>query len=90
MTYAPILLFVYNRPEHTHRLITSLLANREAAESPLIIYADQARNETDRLHVEEVRTYLRSLKGFGNITLVERTENWGLARNIFLPISCNS
>ncbi len=82
MTYAPILLFVYNRPEHTHRLITSLLANREAAESPLIIYADQARNETDRLHVEEVRTYLRSLKGFGNITLVERTENWGLARNI--------
>ena len=82
MTYAPILLFVYNRPEHTRRLITSLLANREAAESPLIIYADQARNETDRLHVEEVRTYLRSLKGFGNITLVERTENWGLARNI--------
>ena len=32
--------------------------------------------------MEEVRTYLRSLKGFGNITLVERTENWGLARNI--------
>ena len=82
MTYAPILLFVYNRPEHTRRLITSLLTNREAAESPLIIYADQARNETDRPHVEEVRSYLRSLKGFGDITLIERTENWGLARNI--------
>ena len=38
--YSPILLFVYNRPEHTRRVIESLQANAEAAESRLFIYAD--------------------------------------------------
>ncbi len=45
--YAPILLFVYNRPEHTRRVIESLQTNAEAIESRLFIYADQARNEAD-------------------------------------------
>lgn len=82
MIYAPILLFVYNRPEHTRRLITSLQANRQAAQSHLIVYADQARNEEDRPKVEEVRQYIHSLQGFGSVELVERNENWGLARNV--------
>ena len=80
--YSPILLFVYNRPEHTRRVIESLQANAEAAESELFIYADQARSEADRLSVDEVRRYIRSINGFKRITLIERTENWGLARNI--------
>ena len=42
MTYAPILLFVYNRPEHTRQVVSSLLRNKEAADSPLFIYADQS------------------------------------------------
>ena len=53
--YSPILLFVYNRPEHTRRVIESLQANAEAAESRLFIYADQARSEADRPSVDEVR-----------------------------------
>lgn len=44
MTYAPILLFVYNRPEHTRQVVSSLLRNKEAADSPLFIYADQSKN----------------------------------------------
>ena len=59
--YAPILLFVYNRPEHTRRVIESLQANAEAAESRLFIYADQARSEADRPNVDEVRRYIRNL-----------------------------
>ena len=80
--YAPILLFVYNRPEHTRRLIESLKANAEASESELFIYSDQARGEADMPEVEEVRRYIRDINGFKEVSVIERTENWGLARNI--------
>ena len=36
-TYAPILLFVYNRPAHTRRLVESLLQNAETAQSHLFV-----------------------------------------------------
>lgn len=80
--YAPILLFVYNRPEHTRRVIESLKANAEAADSELFIYADQARSETDIQQVSEVRRLIRSTDGFKQVTVIEREKNWGLARNV--------
>ena len=82
MSYAPILLFVYNRPEHTRRCIESLLKNSLASESNLFIYADDAKDSTQQEAVNEVRNYIRSIQGFKQITLMERSENWGLARNI--------
>ena len=82
MSYAPILLFVYNRPEHTRRCIESLLKNSLASESNLFIYADGAKDSTQQEAVNEVRNYIRSIQGFKQITLIERSENWGLARNI--------
>ena len=82
MSYAPILLFVYNRPEHTRRCIQSLLKNSLASESNLFIYADGAKDNTQQEAVNEVRNYIRTIQGFKQITLVERSENWGLARNI--------
>ena len=82
MSYAPILLFVYNRPEHTRRCIESLLKNSLAFESNLFIYADGAKDSTQQEAVNEVRNYIRNIQGFKQITLMERSENWGLARNI--------
>ena len=82
MSYAPILLFVYNRPEHTRRCIQSLLKNSLASESYLFIYADGAKDSTQQEAVNEVRNYIRTIQGFKQITLLERSENWGLARNI--------
>ena len=82
MSYAPILLFVYNRSEHTRRCIESLLKNSLASESNLFIYADGAKDSTQQEAVNEVRNYIRSIQGFKQITLMERSENWGLARNI--------
>lgn len=80
--YAPILLFTYNRPTHTRRLMESLQANAEAAESPLVVYSDAAREVDDEASVAEVRRYLHALDGFASVTLIERPENWGLARNV--------
>ncbi len=81
-TYAPILLFVYNRPEHVRRNIQALLKNELAAESELFIYSDAAKDETSQAAVKEVRAFIRSIQGFKKITITERTENWGLARSI--------
>lgn len=81
-TYAPILLFVYNRPEHLKQLIASLQANAEAAQSMLFIYTDAARNIADEEQVNKVREVIRHIDGFASIEVVERATNWGLARNI--------
>lgn len=82
MTLSPILLFVYNRPQHTRRLVESLQANAEAAESELFIYADAAKEDEQAEAVAEVRRYIRYIHGFKEVHLIEREENWGLARNI--------
>ena len=82
MTLAPILLFVYNRPLHVRRSIESLLANELAKESELYIFSDAAKDEMAQANVNEVRQFIHSIKGFKEIHYVERTENWGLARNI--------
>ena len=82
MEYSPILLFVFNRPEHVHRTITALQQNTLAAESVLYIYSDGARSDEQKESVDEVRRYIHSINGFKEIHIIERKENWGLARNI--------
>lgn len=82
MTLAPILLFVYNRPQHTARGVESLLRNALAADSRLIIYSDAPKTAADADSVRQVREYVRGISGFKEIEIVERGENWGLARNI--------
>ena len=82
MTLAPILLFVYNRPLHVRRSIESLLANELAKDSELYIFSDAAKDEMAQPNINEVRQFIHSIKGFKEIHYVERTENWGLARNI--------
>ena len=79
---APILLFVYNRPEHTQRCIESLKRNSLATDSTLYIYADGAKDDTQQPSVNEVRSYIHTIRGFKETIIIERDENWGLARNI--------
>lgn len=82
MNFAPILLFVYNRLQHTQRCIESLLNNSLSKENELFIYSDAAKEATDQKKVEEVRQYIHTIQGFRKITIIERNENWGLARSI--------
>ena len=82
MVLAPILLFTYNRLNHTRRCIEALQKNALSKESDLYIYSDAAKESSQQQAVNEVRQYLYNLQGFKSITLIERNENWGLARNI--------
>lgn len=87
MTLAPILLFVYNRPQHTQRGVESLLHNDLARDSRLIVYSDAPKTAADADSVRQVREYVHSISGFKEIEIVERTENWGLARSIIEGVS---
>lgn len=82
MTLAPILLFVYNRPEHLKRAVESLVRNPLADESELFVFSDAPKTEADKENVDYVRRYVHAIGGFKKVTVVEREENWGLARSI--------
>ncbi|MDY3266285.1 MAG: glycosyltransferase [Phocaeicola sp.] len=84
---APILLFVYNRPEHLKRTVEALKKNILASESELYIYSDAPRTEEDNNNVAQVRKYIRTITGFRNIHITEREHNWGLAKSIIEGVS---
>lgn len=79
---APIVLFTYNRLDHTRKTIEALQRNVYANNSCLFIFSDAPKNEHMVDPVHDVRDYLHSVSGFKEIQIIERTENWGLARNI--------
>jgi len=81
-TYAPIALFVYNRPEHTALTVQALQRNVYAQESDLFIFSDAAKHAEHAQQVAEVRSYLRTINGFQSVTIVEREKNFGLAGSI--------
>lgn len=82
MTLAPIVLFVYNRPDHTKQTVEALQKNELAKESELFIYCDEAKNDNARKSVDEVRNYVDKIDGFKKITIIKREKNWGLADSI--------
>lgn len=77
MSYAPILLFVYNRLEHTRRCVASLRQNSLAAESDLFVYSDGAKDPNGWKKVEEVRKFVHSIEGFKSVTAIENESNRG-------------
>ncbi len=79
---APVVLFVYNRPEHTKKTIEALKRNIGAKQTELYIFCDQAKDESVRQRVDLTRQYVHTITGFKEIHIVERDENWGLARSI--------
>lgn len=82
MSTAPIILFVYNRPDHTLRTLKALENNNLASESALFIYADAAKNEQSKAGVEQVREIISRNWKFKNVTLTLRESNCGLAANV--------
>ena len=84
---APIILFVYNRPEHTRKTIEFLSKNSLADSSKLFIFSDGPKNEKDEQKVSEVRKYLKNIKGFKEIKITERKKNLGLANSVISGVS---
>lgn len=84
---APIALFTYNRADHTQQAVESLLKNAEAKDSNLFIFSDGAKTPEKQKGVDDNRTYIHTVSGFKNVTIIEREKNWGLANSLIAGIT---
>lgn len=85
MDLAPIVLFVYDRPDHTLKTLESLANNILANESILYIFADGQREDADELtirNVERTREIIKEKKWCKTVNLSLSETNKGLADSI--------
>ncbi|MEY2876132.1 MAG: hypothetical protein RLZZ373_3503 [Pseudomonadota bacterium] len=83
---APIALFLYHRPQHTQRCLTSLAANPEFLDSPLYVFCDGPKSAADAARVEEVRCIARALPHPRKV-LIEAPTNRGLANSVIAGVT---
>lgn len=79
---APIVLFVYNRPDHTLQTLRALQGNALASESELYIYSDAPKNDAVEGSVDTVREIIEQIDGFKKVTVIKQKSNKGLANSI--------
>jgi len=89
---SPVVIFVYNRLEHTKNLLNSLEKCYLSQETVLYIFSDGCKHDrkTAQNRVDEVRCYLREYRNnhqFKQIIYVEAETNKGLAKSIIAGVS---
>ena len=89
--YAPIVLFVYNRPNHVKMNLRKLNAIREVENTELFIFSDAANGEGDKEAVEEVRQFIDDFtvneSRFKSVKVFLSETNKGLAESIINGVS---
>jgi hypothetical protein len=86
MAPAPIALFTYNRPFHTRKTIEALQQNKLSAQSDLFIFSDGPKEGDPGTRVREVRDYLKTIRHFKSVNIIERPSNQGLSANIIAGV----
>ena len=77
---SPIALFVYNRPEHTVRVIEALRQNTLASKSILYVFADGPKDTAtseQKTRIEETRRIASNITGFHEVHLMFFEKNKG-------------
>ncbi len=90
MNYSPIILFVYNRPNHTRKTLEALSANELADKSELFIYADGPKeNASSEIleKIKQVRAIAHEKQWCKNVTVIESEKNKGLADSIISGVT---
>ncbi|MDP4116659.1 MAG: sugar transferase [Bacteroidota bacterium] len=82
MSLAPLILFVYNRPEHTFNTLEALSKNIDADKTDLFIFSDGPKNEQAIQKITEVRNVVSNVKGFNKVEIITAEKNKGLANSI--------
>lgn len=82
---APIILFTYNRPEHTKITLEYLQRNDLADQSTLYIFCDgpkETASESVLERIAEVKEVIRSQQWTKEVHIIESERNKGLATNV--------
>ncbi len=89
MSYSPIVVFAFNRPEVLANCIVSLQRNPESKDSDLYVFVDGPRvgkrGEDDK--VNEVRDFVKNISGFKSLHYSFSEENCGLADSIIRGVT---
>lgn len=88
--YAPLVIFTYNRKQHTKNLIESLKKCDLIHETEVFIFSDGNKGEKDLFKVSDVREYLESLQGerwCKSLVVNKSSKNKGLATSIISGVS---
>lgn len=67
MTYAPILVIVYNRFDHFKKCIESLRINSNADNTILYIASDGPKDDATKHIVDKIRSYIKTISGFKDV-----------------------
>lgn len=88
---APVVLFVYNRPDHTMRLLKSLNRAAEAEQTKLFVFSDSAKDERTQEQVKAVRDcvaqFMQKESRFQKVEVKEASKNRGLAQSIISGVT---
>lgn len=90
MELAPIVLFVYNRPEHTKKTLEALSKNLLSKDSVLYIYSDgMPENASDELvnRINKVKALLEQVDWAKELIIINRKKNLGLAQSIISGVT---
>lgn len=84
---APIIIFTYNRPQHTRRMLQALENAELAQKSEIFIFLDGAKNAQAVEQVNKVRAIIAEPWNFKKVTICQRDRNVGLAQNIISGVT---
>jgi hypothetical protein len=87
---APIVLFVYNRPDHTRRTLEALSLNKLANQSDLYIYCDGPKPDADYdtiQNIRKVQNIAKEKKWCKNVFTIISDNNKGLATSIIWGVT---
>ncbi len=84
---APIALFTYNRINHLKLTINNLKKNYLSKSSHLYIFSDGFKRSGEIEKINKIRFYLKKVKGFKKINIIERKNNIGLSKNIISGVN---
>ena len=82
---APIVLFLYSRPDHSLRTLQALRANKLSDQSKLYIFCDGAKegsSQTLLAHIAQTKAIAKQEKWCKEVEVIEQPANKGLADSI--------
>lgn len=83
----PVAIFGYNRPQYISLLLETLARCARLNECQIYIYCDAAKGSEQEAAVEESRRVVRAWAEKSNAVVIEREENYGLARSIVTAVT---
>jgi hypothetical protein len=82
MNHTALLIFTYNRPEHTQKVLDKLLQCRRLSECDVIIISDGVRKAEHEENVETTRNVIGKWVELHPAEVIVRPINFGLKKNI--------